>query len=150
MYRYGKRSVLYQRSFAQSREVRGRILLLGTAAKLRTTGAVGQVSVASASINTTDSIRNLGVFLDSGLTFNKYIGKVCQSSYFHIMTLRRIGGSPSPEVTHIVACAIVRARLDYCNSILNGTSKYIISRLQHVQNTLARAATRTNKFYHIT
>ena len=57
------------------------ILLLGIAAKLRTIEAVGQVSVTSASINTTDFIKNLGVFLDSWLTFHKYVGKVCQSSY---------------------------------------------------------------------
>ena len=62
------------------------VFLLGAAAKLWT--IVGQVSVADASINTTDSIKNLGVFLDSGLTFNKHVGKVCQSSYFHIMALR--------------------------------------------------------------
>ena len=119
MYRYGKRLILYQRSFAQS----------STAAKLRIIGVVGQVSVASASINTTDFFKNLDVFLDSGLTFNKYIGKVCQSSYFHIMALRRIRGSLSPEVANTVAYAIMRVRLDYCNSILNGTSKYIISRM---------------------
>ena len=66
------------------------------------------------------------------------------------MALRRIRGSLSPEVTNTVACAIVGARLDYCNSILYGTSKYNISRLQHVQNTLARVITRTIKFDHIT
>ena len=47
-------------------------------------------------------------------------------------------------------CAIVGARLDYCNSILHGTSKYNISHLQWVQNTLARVVTRTKKFDHIT
>ena len=126
------------------------VLLLGTAAKLRTIGTVGEVSVPGASINTTDSIKSLGVFLDSGLTFNERVGKVCQSSYFHIMTLRRIRGSLSPEVANTVACAIVGARLDYCNSILYCTSKYNISRLQRVQNTLARFVTRTTKFDHIT
>ena len=102
------------------------ILLLGTAAKPRTIGTVEQVSVAGVSINTTDSIKNLGVFLDSGLTFNKHVVKVCQSSYFHILARRRIRGSLSPEFANTVACAIVGARLDYCNSILYGTSKYLI------------------------
>ena len=73
-----------------------------------------------------------------------------QSSYFHIMALRRIRGSLSPEVANTVACAIVGARLDCCNSILYGTSKYNISRLQRLQNTLARVVTRTKKFDHIT
>ena len=46
---------------------KSKVLLLGTAAKPRTIGAVGPVSVVSASINTTDSIKNLGVFLDFSL-----------------------------------------------------------------------------------
>ena len=54
------------------------VLVLSTAAKHRTIGAVGQVSVAGASINTTDAIKNLGVILNSRLTFNKRVGKVCQ------------------------------------------------------------------------
>ena len=66
------------------------------------------------------------------------------------MALRRIRGSLSPEVANTVACAIVRARLDYCNSILYGTLKYNISHLHCVQNTLARVVTKTKKFDHIT
>ena len=126
------------------------ILLLGTAAKLRTIGAVGQMSDVGVLINTTDFIKNLGMFLDSGLTFNKHVGNVCQSFYFHIMVLRQIRGSLSSEVANTVGCAIVGARLDYCNSILYGSSKYNISRLQHVQNTLALIVARTKKFDHIT
>ena len=126
------------------------VLLLGIFAKLITIGAVGQVSVAGASINTTDSIKNLGLVWDSGLTFNKHVGQVCQSSYFHIMALRRICGWLSPEVANIVACTIVEARLDYCNSIVYGTSKYNISRVQHVLYTLAHVVTSTKKLNHIT
>ena len=66
------------------------------------------------------------------------------------MVLRRIHGSLPPEITNTVACAIVGARLDYCNSILYGTSEYNISRLQRMQNTRARVVTRTKKFDHIT
>ena len=66
------------------------VLLLDTAAKLRTIGAVGQISVAGASINTTDSIKNLVVFLDSGLIFNKHVGKVCQPSYYYYLLYKTI------------------------------------------------------------
>ena len=52
------------------------VLLLGTAAKLLTIGAAVQVSVAGALINLTDSIKNLRMFLDSELTFNKHVDKV--------------------------------------------------------------------------
>ena len=48
------------------------VLLLGTAAKLLTIGAAVQVSVAGALINLTDSIKNLGVFLEYILTFGNH------------------------------------------------------------------------------
>ena len=116
-------------------------VLLGTAAKLWTLEAVGRVSVAGAIINLTDSIKNLGVFLDPERIFDIHVSHVCQSSYFHIKALRRLRGSLCPEVANAVACANVGARLDYCNSKLYVTSTNNISRLQRVQDTLARVLT---------
>ena len=37
--------------------------------------------------------------------------------------------------------SIVGVRLDYCNSLLYGTSQRNVDRLQRVQNSLARAVT---------
>ena len=120
--------------------------------QLRTIGAVGQVSVGGALINLTDSIKNLGLLLNSELTFNKHVSKVCQSSYFHVMAPRWIRGLLSSEVAVTVACVMVwtRLRLNYCNSILYGTLKNNISRLQCAQNTLAYVVTQMKKFDHIT
>ena len=79
------------------------VLLLGSNAKLWTIGAVGQVSVTGALTNLTDLIKNLCVSLFSELTFDKHVGKVCQSSYFYIMELRRIWGSLSPIPSHALS-----------------------------------------------
>jgi hypothetical protein len=43
----------------------------------------------------------------------------------------------------VVGCVIVRARLDYANSVLQGISQYNIDKLQRVQNLLARIVTAT-------
>jgi len=40
-----------------------------------------------------------------------------------------------------VAVSIVGARLDYCNSLLHGTSQRSCDRLRRVQNSLARVVT---------
>ena len=42
------------------------------------------------------------------------------------------------ESAEMIALGLVTSRLDYCNSILYGTSKANIGRLQRVQNDLAR------------
>ena len=49
-----------------------------------------------------------------------------------------------------IASAIVGSRLDYCNSLLAGTSVSNLARLQLVQNTLARVVARKSRFDHIT
>src|SRR5271156_4962980 len=46
--------------------------------------------------------------------------------------------------------AFVTSRLDYCNSLLHGISKAVISRLQHVLNSAARIVSRTKMCNHIT
>ena len=51
--------------------------------------------------------------------------------------------------TLIRHCAIVGARLDYCNSLLYGVSSANLRKLQRVQNTLARVATGSIKRDHI-
>ena len=49
-----------------------------------------------------------------------------------------------------IASAIVGSRLDYCNSLLTGTSVSNLARLQLVQNTLACIVAQKSHFEHIT
>ena len=96
------------------------------------------------------SIKNLGVYLDSRLSFDKQVSEICKASYFHIRALRHIRSSLTTDVANTIASAIVGSRLDYCNSLLAGTSVSNLARLQLVQNTLARVVARKSRFDHIT
>ena len=72
--------------------------------------------------------------------------KQCKASYFHIRALRHIRFSLTTEACKTIAAAIVGSRLDYCNSLLAGTSVSNLARLQLVQNTLARVVTEKSRF----
>ena len=76
--------------------------------------------------------------------------KHARHSYFHIRALRHIRPSLTTEACKTIAAAIVGSRLDYCNSLLAGTSVSNLTRLQLVQNTLARVVTEKSRFCHIT
>ena len=54
------------------------------------------------------------------------------------------------EASKTIAAAIVGSRLDFCNSLLAGTSVSNLTRLQRVQNTLARVVAQKPRFCHIT
>ena len=70
----------------------------------------------------------------SFLSFHQYTYFVC----IHIFYL------------YVMACSMVGARLDYCNSILYGTSAGNLGRIQRVINTLARVVSGARKRDHIT
>ena len=78
------------------------------------------------------------------------MSETCKACYFHIPALRRIRTSPTIEASKTIAAAIVGSRLDFCNSLLAGTSVSNMTRHQRVQNTLARVVAQKPRFCHIT
>ena len=110
--------------------------------------SIASISVAGSPIKLQSSIKNLGVYLDSRMSFDRQVSETCKASYFHIRTLRHIRPSLTTEACKTIAAAIVG--LDYCNSLLAGTSVSNLARLQLVQNTLAQVVSEKSCFCHIT
>jgi len=105
---------------------------------LRQRDSIDAISMYDVNISVSQSVKSLGVTLDSLLSFNQHVNNLCKSSYFHIRALRHIRKYLSIEDAKSIATAVVSARLDYCNSVLYGTSQMNINKLQRVQNMLAR------------
>ena len=84
------------------------------------------------------------------MSFDKQVSETCKACYFHIRALRHIRAFLTNEASKTIAAAIVGSRLDFCNSLLAGTSVSNLTRLQHVQNTLARVVAQKPRFCHIT
>jgi len=85
------------------------------------------VRVAGSTVTFADAVKLLGVSLNSTLTFNQ-----------HVTNVEFIRPLLTVDAVKTIASAIVGARLDYCNSLLLGTSEYNLDRLQRVKNRLAR------------
>ena len=76
--------------------------------------------------------------------------KVCKACFTHVRDLKRLRGHLTHEAALMAANALVRSHLDYCNSLFRGLSALDLRKLQYVQNSLARIATNTTKYSHIT
>ena len=124
-------------------------ILLGTPQRLKTID-LPSVTVAGSSINTVDKLKSLGVTIDSALTFDQQVKNISRSSYSNIRALRQIRTALTRDTAKAVAAAIVSTRLDYCNSLLYGTTDTNITKLQRIQNSLAGVVTGTRKYEHIT
>ena len=84
--------------------------------------------------------------LDSNLTLNKHVSSVCKSAYYSAKALRHIRPVVTCDMARAVAASLTQTRLDYANSVhvLIGTSGSNISKLQRVQNCLARVVLQDN------
>jgi hypothetical protein len=96
------------------------------------------------------SARNLGIILDSNLSFKLHINYLSKSCLYHCRDLRRIRSSLDFDTARTIATSLVQSKLDYCNSLYYNISSKQLNRLQIIQNSLARAVTRTLRFSHIT
>ena len=113
------------------------VLLVATHGQsLKFTGSDG-LSVAGARIDFASSVRSLGVLLDTRLSFNEHVTKLCQACNYHIRSLIHIRPMLTDSVVLSVAGSIVNLRLDDCNALLYGTSERNISKLQREQNAVA-------------
>jgi len=104
--------------------------------------------INTSSLITAHSARNLGFIFDKHLTFSSFSAP-SKSCYYHIRELRCIHSHLDFRTACTIATCIVHSKLDYCNSLYYNLSQSQIKRLQNIQNSLARAATRTPKS-HIT
>ena len=88
----------------------------------------------------------LGVVFDSDFRFHKHVSNICKSCFYHIRDLRWIRRHIPLSTAKTISNAVISSRLDYCNALLNNIAKQDLSKLQRVQNCLARVVLRAPRF----
>jgi len=111
--------------------------------------SVDCVPILSTTVPTVESVRDLGLVLDSQLTTCAHVNSVCRSAYYQLRQLRPVVCSLSADAARTVVQAFVSSRLDYCNSAMYGAADGLIRRLQAVQNAAERLVTGTQRRNHI-
>ncbi len=97
---------------------------------------------------TSSTVKNLGVILDSYLSFENHISHVTKTAFFHLRNLAKLRKMLTDEEK--LVHAFMTSRLDYCNALLGGCPASSIKMLQIVQNAAARVLTRSRKYDHVT
>ena len=85
--------------------------------------------------------------LASTKTFPIYF--LCKSCFYHIRDLRWIWRHiplSTANSAKSISNALISSRLDYCNSLINNIAKQDLSKLQCLQNCLARVVLRAPRF----
>ena len=85
-----------------------------------------------------ESAKNLGVVLDSSLSFRCHIDSIVKSCNFHIHNLYMINDSVNRKNLVTLVHSLIVSKVDYCNSLFNGLPNVILKRVQSVLNRAAR------------
>ena len=108
------------------------------------------VSVGSAEVLPSRTVRNIGVMIDSALTMKSHISSITKSCYTQLRYISKIRKYLSENSTKSLIHAYVTSRLDNMNSLLHKIPDYLLNKLQLIQNNSARLIVQKRKSCHIT
>ena len=100
------------------------------------------LTIGNYQISFKQSLKNLGLTLDCHRMMNahvSYIARICYLKLRHLASIRRFLTS---NATATLVSAIVLSRIDYCKSLLFGSTHDMTSHLQRIQNYAARVILR--------
>ena len=106
------------------------------------------ITIGNAQVPFKMSVKNLGFRLDCHLTMNAHVSNIYRTCYFELRRLASIRRFLTSTATATLASAL--SRIDYCISLLLGSTHDVISHLQRIQNYAARVILRFPKSSSIT
>ena len=92
----------------------------------------------------------LGVVIDSELKFTLHIKRLAGRCFYQLRQLRSIRRLLNTDATKTLAIAFISSRVDYCNSVFNGTDSVHLRPIQSVLNASARLIVKKRKYDQIT
>ena len=114
-------------------------MFIGTPTHLKNLSLPSSINIAGTTLpSSSTTLKLLGVTFDSQLSFKQHAISVIKSCNHLIWAIRHIHQFLSVDSTSALARSLVLSRLDYCNSLLYGTSASLIHSLQRTQNNLAK------------
>ena len=103
------------------------------------------ITIGNAQIPFKLYVKNLSVTSDCHLTMNAHISNIARTCYFELRRLASIRRFLKNTAALTLVSAFVLSRIDYCNSLLFGSTHDVTSHLQRIQNYAARVIWRLPK-----
>jgi hypothetical protein len=103
------------------------------------------IQVAGEDVAVSQSMKYLGVWIDSELNLKEHIKNKCKTAINNIRVISRIRNFIDMETAKLLSSALVLSHLDFSNSVLCGLPTGTIDMLQRVQNWSAKVVLRRAK-----
>ncbi|XDV33545.1 hypothetical protein PO909_003925 [Leuciscus waleckii] len=138
-----------QNNFLKLNTDKTEILLIGPKSILSKSPSL-TLNIDGSPVHSTPVVKNLGILLDSSLSFDPHIRSLTKTAFFHLRNIARLQPFLSVSDAQILVNSFIMSRLDYCNSLFLGLPAKSLQRLQYIQNSAARLLTHTRRSAHIT
>ena len=125
-------------------------LLIGTRQLLQNLPSDMSLNFLSEIITLAPAANDLGLIMDTHLTYDQHITEVVSSCMSKLSQINRSSKCFNKETLPLLISALVMNKLLCCSSVWSNTSAKNINKLQLVQNFACRIVTNTKKFDHIT
>ena len=109
-----------------------------------------QLTIGNAQIPFKKSVMKLSFALDCHLIMNAHVSNITRTCYFELHCSASIRRFLTSTATATLVSAFALARIDYCSSLLFGSTHDVTSHLQRIQNYAARVILRLLKSSSIT
>ena len=96
------------------------------------------ITIGNAQIPFKKYVKNLGFTLDCHLTMNAHVSNIARTCHFELRRLASIRTFLTSTAIATLVSAFALSRIDYCNSLLVGSTHDVTSHLQRIQNYAAR------------
>ena len=107
------------------------------------------ITISNAQILFKQSVKNLGFALECQLTIKAHFFNINRTCYFERNRLASIRRFLTSTATATLVSAFALSRIDYCNSLLFGSTHDVTSHLQQIQTYAARVIFRLPKSSYI-
>lgn len=109
-------------------------MVFGTRQQLSSIHLPLTINICGEQISSEGSVRNLGFWFDECMTNVSHVNRLVQSSYLMLKNIRSVRYKLDQDTTHTLVRCLIISKIDYCNALLLGTSKYHLTKLQKILN----------------
>ena len=98
-------------------------------------------------IKPSSQVKNLGIYMDSYMTFERHIDEIYKKTIGTLMYLNRIKDKMPLDIRKMIIQSLALSYINYCSNIWGNTNKTQILRVQKLQNFAAKIAIGNGKKY---
>ena len=123
-------------------------ILFGTRHQLSKVDDIS-IQIGNDTVKPANHVRNLGFVMDSLLKNGPHVNKITRSCYCTLHNIANIRPSLDTKSAQLITQALVTPHLDFCITLLAGSSEYEIDKLQYIQNMSCQIVCNINKYGHV-